>query len=307
MTAAPLPLRFQIGARTLASIPRRMVRVPLTLDDVLDGRLPALPPLERDAHGYQITSLPEASYEAMTQAGGMIAFVRQRYTRYYADLTIGHDGWLATLSPNARSGMKRKAKKIAAASGGTLDVRRFRTPDDMTVFHDIARRISARTYQEKLLGSGLPDDAGFLRHMYSMAAADAVRGWLLYIAGEPAAYLYCPIADGTVRYDYVGHDPAFNELSPGSVLQMEAMRDLYADGGAGGGLKRFDFTEGEGQHKRQFATGGVACLDLLLLRPSLVNQLTIVALGSFDRTTALGKKLTQKLGLGGLAKKLRRA
>ncbi|QNQ08056.1 GNAT family N-acetyltransferase [Sphingomonas alpina] len=308
MTAVPLPLRFQIGARTLASIQRRMVRVPMTLDDVLEGRLPALPPLGRDAHGYQITSLPEASRGAMMQAGGgMIAFVRQRYTRHYADLTIGHDDWLATMSPNARSGMKRKAKKVATVSGGALDVRRFRTPDEMAVFHDIARRISARTYQEKLLGSGLPDDAAFLRQMYSMAAADAVRGWLLYVAGEPAAYLYCPVVNGTVRYEYVGHDPAFNELSPGGVLHMEAMRDLYAEGGAEGKLKHFDFTEGEGQHKRQFATGGVACLDLLLFRPSVVNRLTIVALGSFDRTTALGKTVVQKLGLGNLAKKLRRA
>ncbi|WP_235364906.1 GNAT family N-acetyltransferase [Sphingomonas sp. ERG5] len=304
MTAVPLPLRFQIGARTLASIQRRMVRVPMALDDVLEERLPALPPLDRDAHGYQITSLPEASHDAMMLAdSGMIAFVRQRYTRYYADLTIGYDGWLGTMSANARSGMKRKAKKVATGSGGVLDVRRFRTPDDMSVFHEVARRISMRTYQEKLLGSGLPEDAAFLRHMYSMAAADAARGWLLYIAGEPAAYLYCPIANGTVRYEYVGHDPAFNDLSPGSVLHMEAMRDLYAEGN----LKRFDFTEGEGQHKRQFATGGVACLDLLLLRASLANRLTIIALGTFDRATALGKKATQKLGLGNLAKKLRRA
>ena len=41
MTAAVLPLRFQIGARTLASIPRRLVRVPLSLADVLAGAVPA--------------------------------------------------------------------------------------------------------------------------------------------------------------------------------------------------------------------------------------------------------------------------
>jgi CelD/BcsL family acetyltransferase involved in cellulose biosynthesis len=304
MTAVPLPLRFQIGARTLVSIQRRLVRVPMSLDDVLDGHLPALPPLDRDADGYQITSLPEERRGAMIQAGsGMIAFVRQRYTRYYADLTIGYDGWLGTMSSNARSGMKRKAKKIASVSGGALDVRRFRTPDEMTAFHAIARQVSVRTYQEKLLGSGLPDDAAFLRRMYAMAAADSVRGWLLYVAGEPAAYLYCPIVSGTVRYEYVGHDPVFNDLSPGSVLHMEAMRDLYAEGG----LKHFDFTEGEGQHKRQFATGGVACLDMLLLRASLANRLTTVALGTFDRTMAWGKKTTRKLGLGELAKKIRRA
>jgi CelD/BcsL family acetyltransferase involved in cellulose biosynthesis len=303
VSAAPMPLRFQIGARTLASIQRQLVRVPLSLEEALEGRLPVLPPLDRAAHGYQITSLPEDRRDAMAFAGGgMIAFVRQRYTRRYADLTIGYEGYLETMSANARSSLRRKAKKVATVSGGHLDIRRFRTPDEMTAFHDIARRISLRTYQEKLLGNGLPDDSGFLRAMYQLAAADSVRGWLLYIAGEPAAYLYCPIEAGTVRYDHVGHDPAFSDLSPGGVLQMEAMRDLFGDGA----LQRFDFTEGDGQHKRQFATGGVPCIDMLLLRASLANRLTTVALGTFDRTAALGKAATQKLGLAKIAKKLRR-
>lgn len=303
MTAVSLPLRFQIGARTLASIPRRLVRVPLGLEDALERRLPGLPPLDRTAHGYAITSLPEDRREAMALAGlGMIAFVRQRYTRYYADLSIGHHAYLETMSSNTRSGLKRKSKKLAALSGGALDVRRFRTVEELAVFHDVARRISIRTYQEKLLGSGLPGDFAFLQRMYAMASADSVRGWLLYVAGEPAAYLYCPISAGTVLYEYVGHDPAFSHLSPGGVLQMEAMRDLYAEGG----LKHFDFTEGEGQHKRQFATGGVACIDLLLLRASAANRLAMMALGAFDGATALGKRATAKLGLQKVSRKLRR-
>lgn len=302
MSAVPLPLRFQVGARTLASIQRQLVRVPLSLDDALEGQLPQLPPLDRAAHGYQITSLPEDRRDAMAFAGGgMIAFVRQHYTRHYIDLTIGHQTWLEALSSNTRSGLGRKARKVAAVSGGQLDIRRFRTPDEMTGFHDIARRISLRTYQERLLGEGLPDDPDFLRIMYSLAAADSVRGWLLYIAGEPAAYLYCSIDSGVVRYDHVGHDPAFSDLSPGGVLQMEAMRDLFD-----AGLKRFDFTEGDGQHKRQFATHGVACIDMLLLRASLANRLTTMALGGFDRAASVGKKATAKLGLVKLAKKVRR-
>jgi CelD/BcsL family acetyltransferase involved in cellulose biosynthesis len=302
MTAAPLLLRFQVGARTLASIQRRLVRVSCDLADVIDDRLPVLPPLAPDAHGYLITSLPEAREAAMTRPG-MIAVVRQRYTRYYADLTIGHAAYLATMSSNTRSSLKRKAKKVAATSGGTLDVRQFRTPAEMAAFHVIARRISATTYQEKLLHSGLPDDAGFLRRMYALAAADAVRGWLLYIAGAPAAYLYCPIQAGTVIYEFLGHDPAFNDLSPGGVLQMEALADLYAEGG----LLRFDFTEGEGQHKRQFSTGGAACMDILVLRATVTNRLTMLALGTFDRGIALGKRGVQRFGLDSLAKRIRRA
>jgi len=304
VSAVPLPLRFQVGARTLGAIRRNLVRVPLDLADVLGGRLPLLPALEPNADGYQITSLPEDRREAMEYVcGGMVAFVRQRYVRYHADLSNGYDAYLASLSGNTRGGLKRKTKRIAGLSGGTLDVRSFRTPSEMTEFHAIARGISARTYQEKLLGSGLPEDAAFVRRMYELAAADRVRAWLLRIGNTPAAYLYCPIHDDTVIYQYVGHDPAFADLSPGSVLHFAAMKDLQDEGG----LARFDFTEGEGQHKRQLATGGTACVDLLLLRPSFANHATTFALGTFDRGIASAKAAVRKYGLGDLARKIRRA
>ncbi len=303
MSAESLPLKFQIGAHTLAAMPRQLVRVPLSLDQVLTGTLPALPPLERDADGYLVTSLPEERLAAMIAAGGgMIAHVRQRYTRSYADLTLGFDAYRARLSGNTRSSLKRKAARVMAVSGGKLDVRRFRSAAELGTFHDTARWISRRTYQERLLGGGLPDDATFVQCMYELATADAVRAWLLYIAGEPAAYLYCTIEQGTVRYDHVGHDPAFNDLSPGGVLMMEAIRDLYAEPG----LQRFDFTEGDGQHKRSFATAGVACVDLLLLRVSLANRVATVALDGFDRWVAWGKRTAERLGLERVTKRVRR-
>ncbi|MBA3878496.1 MAG: GNAT family N-acetyltransferase [Sphingobium sp.] len=301
MSATRQALRFQVGARTIFAIDRALVRVALSLDDALAVRAPALPTLDRDADGYAITSLPEARV-ADVATGGLFAFVRQHYTRHYIDLTIGHDAYLAGLSANTRSGIKRKAKKLAQANGGTLDVRRFRTPTEIEAFHGVALTLSRKTYQAKLLGGGLPEDARFVRSMLELAAADAARAWLLYLDGQPAAYLYCPVDHGTVRYDHVGHDPAFADLSPGSVLQMEAMRDLFTEGCH----RRFDFTEGEGQHKRQFATDGVACVDLLLLRPTIANRATVAALGAFDGGMARAKQIVNRLGLQALARRIRR-
>lgn len=301
--ARPVSLKFEIGARTLATVQRSLLRVPLTLKEVRAGGLTALPPLPREAHGYVVTSLPEERLAALVEASGdMLPFVRQRYTRYWLDFAGGFDAWFAGLSSNARSGLKRKAKKIAAESGGELDVRRFASPQELEVFHDVARRISLRTYQEKLLGSGLPDTQEFLAEMARMGAAGRVRAWLLYIAGEPAAYLYCPIEGDTLIYAHVGHDPAFNELSPGAVLQLAAMQDLFDEQR----VATFDFTEGEGQHKRQFASGGVSCVDVLLLRPSLANRVTVAALAGFDRAVTLAKRGVQGAGLEKLAKRLRR-
>lgn len=301
--ARQVPLKFEIGARTLMAIQRALVRLPLSLDEAIAGQVPVLPPLDRDAHGYAITSLPEGLQGAVVAASaGMLPFVRQRYTRYFVDFSVGFDGWWQGLSANARQSLKRKAKKIAHESGGELDVRAFARPEELEAFHDIARRISLRTYQERLLGSGLPDSPEFLREMAAQAAAGRVRAWLLFIAGEPAAYLYCPILGDDVIYAHVGHDPAFNDQSPGAVLQLEAMRELFEEGC----FARFDFTEGEGQHKRQFATGGVACVDMLLLRPSLANRVTMAALGGFNRAVALAKRGVEKAGLGKFAKRVRR-
>lgn len=302
-SVAAAALNFRIGARTVLRVKRTMVPVAMSLDDAREGRLPPLPPLPDEAQGYIVTSLPEDRLEAMTAAsGGMIGFVRQRYTRYFADLTGTYEAYLASLSSSARQGVKRKAKKVAQASAGQLDVRRFRTPTELQIFHGIARGIAVNTYQEKLMGEGLPGTPEFVRTMLEKAAAGEVRAWLLYVGGKPAAYLYCPAQGGTLIYEYVGHDPAFNDLSPGAVLQMEAFRDLFAEGR----FARFDFTEGEGQHKRQFSTDGVVCLDLLLLRPSLANRAATTALGGFNRAVAGGKALAEAAGLDGLSKKLRR-
>ncbi len=300
-----LALKFQIGARTLATVARRLVRVPFSLDAVLASsaeKAPfALPALPDEADGYLVTSLPETMLAGL-DGNGLIAVVRQRYVRYHVDLAAGEAVWLAGLSGSARSGIKRKAKKLAAANGGALDIRRYHDAAAFVVFHPLARTVSAATYQEKLLGSGLPDDAASVRELRSLADADRLRAWLLFVEGAPVAYLCCTADGESLRYDHVGHDPAHNDLSPGAVLQVEAMRDLFAETR----FARFDFTEGEGQHKRQFSTAGTACVDVLMLRPTLANRATLAALRGFDGAMASAKWAATHPALARFARRIRR-
>ena len=135
-----LPLKFQIGARTLATIPRCLVRVSFSLDAVLAPTAPILPPLPDDADGYLVTSLPEPMLGGLDRHG-LLAFVRQRYVRYHVDLVAGEAAWLAGLSGSARSGIKRKAKKLAAANGGVLDIRRYHDVAAFADFLPLARAV----------------------------------------------------------------------------------------------------------------------------------------------------------------------
>lgn len=297
MTAVSVPLRFRVGARTLASVPRRLVRGALSLDDVLAGGAPVLPPLG-DADGYLVTSLPEALAQTVAR-NGLIGGVRQRYVRYHTDLTIGADAWLAGLSSGARATIKRKRKRLVEASGGALDIRRYRMPDEIAAFHPLARAVSETTYQERLLGAGLPDG---MTELIALGSADRLRAWLMFVEERPVAYLCCSAQGTALRYDHVGHDPGFAHLSPGSVLMVEALRDLFADRFAA-----FDFTEGEGQHKRQFATGGTACVDLLLLRPTLVNRAVLGALTGFDRLVDAAKRAADGPRFKAITRRVRRA
>ena len=301
MTTAVLPLKFQIGARTILTIPRQLERVAWSLVDVLDGRSPPVPPLAADADGYLFTSVPE---RLVAEAGrpGLTAFVRQRYRRYYTDLAAGHETWLAGMSANARSSLKRKRKKLAQHPD-KMTITAYRTPGELADFQSLARPLAALTYQERLLGSGLPDDEAFRIRTATLAADDGVRAWLMTLGERPIAYLWCATEGDALRYDYVGHDPAWADWSPGTVLHAAAFEQLFAEGR----FKRFDFTEGEGQHKRQFATGGEPCVDLLLLRATIANRMTLGALRSFDGGVGALKRVAARPGLAALAKRVRRA
>lgn len=289
--APPIPLRFQIGARTLLTVSRRLRRIDLPLAQVRGDLPTALPALDRGDDGYLLTSVPADHIDsALALAPGLTARVRQSYTRYFADLRGGYDAWFAELPSRARTDLRRKSKRFAERSGGALDVRAYRTPDEMAAFRRLARALSAKTYQEKLLDAGLPDGEQDRAEMVERAEADAVRGFILFLDGEPASYLHLPADGDTLIYAHLGYDPALSDLSPGTVLQLEAMRALMAEER----FAWFDFTQGEGQHKKRFATGGVPCVDLLLMRASLSNMACVGALQGFDNLVALGKRLSEQ-------------
>lgn len=299
MSADSVALPFQIGARTLATVKRRLVRLSVPLEQALAGEPLRLPGLPANADGYFVRALPEAM-RAEFDAPGLSCFVRQSYPRHYARLDQGFDAWFAGLSANSRSTLKRKRRKLEEASGGALDVRQYSRPGEVGEFFTHARAVSAETYQEKLLDAGLPADA--LPEIRALAERGEMRGWLLFLDERPIAYLYAPAQDRTLLYAHLGYRAAFGHLSPGSVLQLEAMRMLLEEGA----FSYFDFTGGDGQHKRQFATASLPSHDLVLIRGTFGNRTALRSLQAFDSSVALAKRAAHRIGLGTVARAVRR-
>lgn len=263
-------LYYRLSDLTLGCVTRRLAHrsfdptaVPETVIDV-----PAVPETE----GWLLEGLP-APWESSLSSfkNTWLVYCKARYNRHVADLSGGFNKYMGKFSAKTRSTLRRKLRKFAEASGGEIKWRSYREPDHMAEFYRLARELSRKTYQERLLKVGFPESDTFLANLIQRAELGAVRGYVLFLDDAPVSYLYLPIQGERAIYTFLGYDPKAAKLSSGTVLHLLAIKELCASEE----VRYLDFTQGEGQQKEMFGTFSVPCVDLLLLRQSLRNQILI--------------------------------
>ncbi len=299
--AATIGVDFTIGSRRLLSVPRRLSRWSFTLEELLAGAIPSNPPDGPD--GVQVLSAPTAQLgEVTARYPGFVAGGRQDYRRHYIAMEGSFADYMAQFSGKTRSTLRRKAKKLAEETGG-YSISEHRTPAEIEAFLGAALPLSARTYQARLLNAGLPEDAASRRSMLEAAEAGRMRAFMLHARGQPIAYLSLPVTGTTLVYAHLGYDPDHGRLSPGTILQMEALERLFAERR----FRWFDFTEGDGAHKALFGTHSIACSSLMLLEPTLANRTLLGARSCLDASVAQAKAMAERSGALGKVRALLRA
>ena len=214
----------------------------------------------------------------------------------------GFDNYLAKFSGKTRTTLRKKLKRVAEASGGAPRFSVLKSPDEVEQFMAVALPLSERTYQARLLDAGLPTSREFAAHLQEQARAGAVRGYLLYIADKPAAYVLCFCRQRVATYDYVGFDADLQAHSPGTVLQYLVLEALFQDPD----VDVFDFTEGEGAQKQLFATDHRLCAKSYVLKHTASN-VAIVRLHQLTNSASesIGRVL-QRFGLKDRVRRLLR-
>lgn len=289
--ATPYRFRYQLSYLTVFSWPRRLQVMGHELS--LEARPPTLQ-LQPGSHGFLLRALPlaagaEPAGTNDSRGRPLLRYTLQRFPRYYIEMeSQDFEAYKAKFSGKTRSTLSRKVRKFAEHCGGELRWERFTRPEELERFWRLAREVSAKTYQERLLDAGLPDDDAYRADAAALAAQDNLRAYLLFDGERPVSYLFCPIRDGVVVYAYLGYDPEYQRHSVGTVLQWQALESLFAEGR----FRFFDFTEGESEHKRLFATGHVECANVALLTPTPMHRLLVASHRAFNRLAeALGRWL----------------
>jgi len=270
-----VPFKFQLSDWSLFS-----VSLPLQVRAVklVDETAPVMTPMPPEdemmpgSQGYLIRGMPiAAELPPHSRNGDYLCYIPLQYQHCYIDLGLTLESYQQKFSSKTRSTIKRKIKKYAEHCGGTITWKTYRQPGEMREFFLHARRVSKLTYQERLLDAGIPDSENFIRQAESLAADQQVRAYILFDGERPVAYLYCPVEDGVLIYAYLGYDPDYMQLSVGTVLQWLAVEQLFEEGG----FRYFDFTEGQSDHKRLFATHQQLCANIFLVKRSIRNAAVI--------------------------------
>ena len=94
--ASRVALPFRVGARTLARVHRRLVRVTVPLEEALAARPLTLPGLPSHADGFYLRAVPAGEVGRLEASSGLRVFIRQAYPHHYADLSLGFDAYLGT-------------------------------------------------------------------------------------------------------------------------------------------------------------------------------------------------------------------
>lgn len=205
---------------------------------------------------------------------GVVVYSMSTYDHYYVNTQKSFEEYQDKFKSKTRSTLKKKVHKFLQEDQGKNYFKKFTTATEMETFLKHAAVVSAKTYQHRLFGRGIPSNSEFCRNVMKQAELGLVRGYLLYFDGNPVAYTYAPfVSDGVLLYDYNGYDPDFGKLSPGTVIQYKVIEDLCLDPDA----KIYDLCVGEDEHKTLFSTDSRYCADILVLRKSLKNILIVLA------------------------------
>lgn len=301
-----VPLKLKLGDMTLLTYKLWLQVREVGLDDDTPPITKPTPPsdsLHSNSQGFLVRSMRVIDEQPVLQKQqDYISYISSQYLRYYIDMQQSFAEYKNKFSSKTRSTLKRKIKKYTEYCDGSITWKIYKSVEEMSEFFKYARTVSKITYQEKLLDAGLPDSDEFLHEMEQLAQQGHVRGFILFHQTQPISYLYCPVNNGVLSYAFLGYDPSYMNFSVGTILQWFALEHLFEERC----FRFFDFTEGQSEHKKLFATHSIYCANVFFLRNNLRNRFLLysqIVMDYISKSTGDG---LEQLGLKSKIKKMMR-
>jgi len=173
--------------------------------------------------------------------------------------------YLKKFSSKRRHVLRREMKIFKQHSVADQQLERIENTEQIDRFLAIARPLFARSWKARILPTCLE---GGKPHFEDLARKGILRAYLLRCGDTYCAY----VIGYQFRDVYYGienaHDSAFNEYSPGKVMQLLVIEDLTNHAPP----KTFSFGFGNEDYKAQLGTDHAVDATIVLMRRTLANR-----------------------------------
>jgi CelD/BcsL family acetyltransferase involved in cellulose biosynthesis len=180
--------------------------------------------------------------------------------RHVASLEGGLDGFLTRRSRDFRKSLRRSAR-VASAAGATFEVVRASEPEAAGLYQRI-QDVEINSWKSK---GGVGIAAGPMRAFYGamlprLCALGQQRTIFARVGGRDVGYILGAVMAGEYRGLQFSYDADVASLGIGSLLQLEQIRELCAEG-----VQRYDLGT-EMDYKRRWAEDIMETEMLVLVR-----------------------------------------
>lgn len=255
-----------------------------------------------DCACFVVLSQPvERRLPLLSRHQGLWRYAPHQYEHAIVRLQGSFESYLQAQFPGERKKkLQYQVRRLCQKVGNDQPVREYRGEAEFRRFYRLATALSERTYQMRLLGRGLADES--VDEWAALAARDQARGWILFHDARPIAFIAGRTRGDVFEDEYIGYDPEYAKLGPGTVLHYLVLQRLFAEGR----FSAWDFGEGEALHKERFANLLVPCADLYFFPPRAESLALLTSQASLHLASRGAVTLLDRLHLKGRIKSLLR-
>jgi hypothetical protein len=177
-----------------------------------------------------------------------------------------------------RSQLRNKEKKLIEFTGGALETKVFKTPEDVDIFCETAETIAQATYLRGL-GQGFYHNQEMRNRLELASSKNWMRGFVLYANKKPCAFWLGTLYQGIFYLDYTGFNADLKDFAAGQILFIKMVESLCTDKT----VKAIDFGFGDAVYKQRYGDSNFTESDLFVFR----NTMTMILLNLTRKTAAL--------------------
>ena len=183
--------------------------------------------------------------------------------RHRIVMPASFDEYMSKFTSRSRSTLRRKVRKF-----GECQLERITELNQLPDFLSAAHEISRNSWQSDLLGLRIHDDEREIECFTRLVGLEALRAYLLWRDGNPVSFCIGTQFNGVFDYEEVAYDRQYAKSSPGQVLVLKMIEDLFASNTP----HVFDFGGGDAEYKRQFSNSESESGSVWLLRPGVRSR-----------------------------------